>query len=201
MKPWVLLDTAKATEGGKELCLYQHDADFSIKAGGVELMNSRMHGSEEALARLACQEIADFPQPRILIGGLGMGFTLRAALDELSANARVSVAELIPEVVKWNHGVLGELAGNPLKDPRVTIYEENVRKTIKEGKGQYSVILLDVDNGPGSLVEKSNERLYQLKGLHEARAALRRGGILGLTVIVKAVRENMRVLLGETDWP
>lgn len=180
MKSWILLDTAQATADGKELRLYQHDADFSIKVGGVELMNSRMHGSEEELARLACAEISHFPNARILIGGLGMGFTLRAALDALSAKAQVEVAELIPAVVKWNHGALAALAESPLTDKRVTIHEMDVRKMIKAGRGQYSAILLDVDNGPGSLFTKTNDRLYSMKGLHDARAALRREGILAV---------------------
>lgn len=180
MKPWILLDTAQASDDGKDLCLYQHDTDFSIQVGLVELMNSRMHGSEEALARLACHEIIHLSQPRILIGGLGMGFTLRAALDALPATAQVAVAELIPAVVKWNQGVLAELAGRPLEDKRVTIHETDVSQLIKEGKGQYSAILLDVDNGPESLFTKSNNRLYNLKGLYAAHAALRRQGILAV---------------------
>ncbi|MBP9865334.1 MAG: hypothetical protein KBC91_02900 [Candidatus Omnitrophica bacterium] len=180
MKPWILLERAPISEEGKEICLYQHDADFSIKVGGVELMNSRMHGSEEALARLACQETAQLPRQQILIGGLGMGFTLRAALDELPGLSQVVVAELIPAVVKWNQGVLAALASSPLEDKRVTIHEADVGTMIREGRGLYSAILLDVDNGPESLFTKANDRLYSLKGLHAARAALRRQGVLAV---------------------
>lgn len=180
MKPWVLLDTAPVSDSGKNLCLYQHDADFSIKIGPAELMNSRMHGSEEALARLACQAIIHLPRPRILLGGLGMGFTLRSALDALPAPARVEAAELIPAVVKWNQGVLGELAGHPLKDKRVTVHEADVGKIIREAKEEYSAILLDVDNGPESLFTESNDRLYDLNGLLAARAALQRQGVLAV---------------------
>ena len=180
MIPTVLLDTAPALDGGKELRLYQHDADFSIKLGNVELMNSRMHGSEEALAQLSCQEILNQPAARVLIGGLGMGFTLRAALDMLPADAKVIVAELIPAVVKWNHGVLSALAGHPLRDERVMIHEGDVRQMMKLGKGEYSAILLDVDNGPKRLFQEDNKRLYSLNGLHAARAALRPRGILAI---------------------
>ncbi len=180
MIPTVLLDTAPALDGGKELRLYQHDADFSIKLGNVELMNSRMHGSEEALAQLSCQEILNQPAPRVLIGGLGMGFTLRAALNMLPADAKVIVAELIPAVVKWNHGVLSALAGHPLRDERVMIHEGDVRQKIKSGKGEYSAILLDVDNGPKRLFQEDNNRLYSFNGLHAARAALRPRGILAI---------------------
>jgi len=180
MKPWILLDTSEVPACGQKLSLYQHDADFSIKIGSAELMNSRMHGSEEALARMACQEICHLPRPRILIGGLGMGFTLRAALDELPVDALAAVAELVPAVVKWNQGVLAGLAGHPLKDKRVMIHEADVGQMIKEGKGQYSAILLDVDNGPESLFTKTNDRLYQLKGLYAAKAALRREGVLAI---------------------
>ncbi len=180
MIPTLLLDTAPAPDPGKELRLYQHDADFSIKLGNVELMNSRMHGSEEELARLACREILNRPAPQILIGGLGMGFTLRAALDMLPSEAQITVAELIPAVVKWNQGVLSALAGHPLRDERVKIHEGDVRKMIKAGKGEYDAILLDVDNGPKRLFQEDNNRLYSLKGLYVARTALRPRGILGI---------------------
>jgi len=180
MKPWILLDRTPISDEGKEMCLYQHDADFSIKVGGAELMNSRMHGSEEALARLACQATAHLPRQQILIGGLGMGFTLRAALDALPASAQVVVAELIPAVVTWNQGVLAALAGSPLEDKRVKIHAADVGKVIREGRGLYSAILLDVDNGPESLFTKANDRLYNLKGLNTAHAALRRQGVLAI---------------------
>lgn len=180
MKSRILLDTVPLTDDVRSLCLYRHDADYSIKVGSSELMNSRMHGSEEALARLACREVEGFSRPEILIGGLGMGFTLRAALDALPPDARVAVAELIPAVVRWNQGVLAHLAGQPLIDKRVNLYEIDVAKMVQESRGQYSAILLDVDNGPQSLFTKTNDGLYNLKGLHAARAALRRGGVLAV---------------------
>jgi spermidine synthase len=180
MKPSVLLDTAQVLDNGQPLRLYQHDKDFSIKEGTAELMNSRMHGSEDALAQLACKEMEKISKPWILIGGLGMGFTLRAALDALPADAQVEVAELIPEVVKWNQGVLAPLAGNPLADPRVTLHLGDVVKKIKDGNGKYSAILLDVDNGPQRLFRKGNDKLYNLSGLYSAHAALRTGGIFAV---------------------
>lgn len=179
MLPTILIDSAK-TPDGQDLRLYKHDRDFSIKLGSIELMNSRMHGSEEALAQLACAEIALEPKPRVLIGGLGLGFSLRAALACLPEKAEVVVSELMPQVVKWNREILGGLAGNPLGDKRVTVLEEDVVKTIKAGKTDYNAILLDVDNGPQRLFQKTNEKLYNLKGLFNARAALRPRGILGV---------------------
>ncbi|MDP2156486.1 MAG: spermidine synthase, partial [Nitrospirota bacterium] len=121
MIPWKFLDSAQAPGNGGELRLYQRGAEFSIRVEKCELMNSRQYGSEDALAELACKRIADRPHPRVLIGGLGMGYTLRAALNSLSAESRVVIAELVPAVVVWNRGPLAELVGNPLKDPRVIV--------------------------------------------------------------------------------
>lgn len=180
MKPLILLGTAKNEEDGSELRLYQHDKDFSIKAGNAELMNSRMHGSEEALAELACEPLKGLSNPKILIGGLGMGFTLRAALNLLPEKAQVVVAELFPEVVKWNQGVLAPLAGNPLADSRVTLVEGEVERHIRNSKRDYHAILLDVDNGPQRLFRKGNDRLYNLKGLYAAYAALKPLGVLAV---------------------
>ncbi len=185
MKPLVLLDSAKISDG-KELRLYKHDADFSIKVNSAELMNSRMHGSEEALARLACEEIKKFPDPKVLIGGLGMGFTLRAALDVLPVKSQVVVAELVPEVVKWNQGVLAHLARKPLTDRRVKIYETDVARKIQEAKESYSAILLDVDNGPESLFQRGNDRLYNKDGLRTAYMALQNRGVLAVWSAVPA---------------
>lgn len=180
MKPSILLDTALAVDDGKPLSLYQHDKDFFIKEGAAELMNSRMHGSEEALAQLACKEIEHFPQPRVLIGGLGMGYTLRAALDILPEDAQVEVVELIPEVVKWNQGVIAHLAGNPLGDKRVTVHQGDVVKKIKEEKGKFGAILLDVDNGPQRLFRKGNDKLYNSTGLYTAYGVLKPEGIFAV---------------------
>lgn len=180
MIPWKLLDTAQTPGNGEELRLYQHDNDFSIKAGNYELMNSRIYGSEDALAKLGCQNISGNPRPRVLIGGLGMGYTVRTALNELGAKAQVVVAELVPAVVKWNRGVLAHLAGNPLDDQRVTVQESDVAQMIKSTQGDYDAILLDVDNGPQGLVRKDNDWLYGRDGLNTAFTALRPRGVLAV---------------------
>jgi spermidine synthase len=143
-------------------------------------MNSRVHGSEDALAELACQKLADRPHARVLIGGLGMGFTLAAALQQLGPGAEVVVAELVPEVVTWNRELLSALAGHPLEDPRVTVYEGDVGQLIGAERDAYDAILLDVDNGPEGLTRKENDSLYSPAGLRAALAALRPRGILGV---------------------
>lgn len=180
MNPWKLLDQAKPPGSGEELRLYQRGTEFSIKVGNYELMNSRLHGSEDALAKLAYQIITDQPEPRVLVGGLGMGYTLRTALNGLGAKAQVVVAELVPAVVKWNRGVLTDLAGSPLEDDRVTLHEADVAQIIWKFKCNYDGILLDVDNGPQALTRKENNWLYSLKGLKTAFAALRPEGVLAI---------------------
>lgn len=180
MIPWMLLATARTPGNGVELRLYQRDTEFSIKAGNHELMNSHAHESEDALARLTCQKITRQPRTRVLIGGLGMGYTVRSALNGLDTAAKVVVAELVPEVVQWNRGVLANLAGRPLDDNRVTIHETDVAQMIKTAKGDYDAILLDVDNGPRALSQKGNGWLYSLTGLKTAFAALRSRGVLAI---------------------
>jgi len=182
MIPWVLLGEARVAVDGKRLSLYQRDSEFSIRlgGGGGELMNSRSHGSEEALAELACARLAGRDRPHVLIGGLGMGFTLAAALRQLGADARLTVAELVPEVVAWNLGPLGELAGHPLSDPRVTVREGDVARVIETQPRAFDAILLDVDNGPEGLTHNANDWLYGSDGLAAAYAALRAGGILAV---------------------
>jgi len=180
MKRWILLGVAQASGDEKELRLYRRDDEFSIRVGGRELMNSRVHGSEDALGELACARIAACPRPRILVGGLGMGYTLGAALHALSAQARVIVAELIPEVVAWNRGPLGDLAGHPLRDNRVTLREVDVAGILREERRAYDAILLDVDNGPKGLTRNGNDRLYTQGGLSAAVAVLRPGGVLAV---------------------
>ena len=180
MIPWILLDTAQTPGNGAELRLYQRDTEFSIKAGKYELMNSRVYGSEDALAKLACQKIANHPRPRVLIGGLGMGYTLRTTLNGLGTKARVDVAELVPAVVRWNREILADLAGSPLHDNRVTIHETDVGQMIKAAKGGYNAILLDVDNGPQALTRAGNDWLYSINGLTTAFAALRPNGVLAV---------------------
>ncbi len=177
---WTLLDIAPASGNSGELRLYQRGEEFSIRVGNCELMNSRVHGSEDALGELACARIANRPRPRILIGGLGMGYTLSAALHGLGAEGRVVVAELVPAVVAWNRGPLGDLAGHPLDDDRVTVREIDVAQIIRAEQCAYDAILLDVDNSPKGLTSKGNDWLYSLSGLRVALAALRPGGVLAV---------------------
>jgi len=177
--PWTLLDTAQIPGGG-ELRLMRRGTEFSIKLGQNELMNSRLSGSEQALATLACRRIQTRERPRMLIGGLGMGFTLRAALAVLGSKAEIVVAELVPSVVAWARGEMAEMFGGSLTDPRVTIREDDVSQIIRSARAAYDTILLDVDNGPEGLTRESNDALYDLKGLTAARVALRPGGVLAV---------------------
>lgn len=179
MIPWSLLATAQVPDGG-ELRLMRRGAEFSIRLGHNELMNSRLVGSEEALATIACEKIRARKLPRILIGGLGMGFTLRAALAVLGAEARVTVAELVPAVVAWARGPMAEIFGTSLTDPRARIEEADVGHLVRRGTSAYDAILLDVDNGPAGLTRKANDDLYDLGGLSAAHAALRPGGVLAV---------------------
>ena len=179
MIPWLLLDTARIPGGG-ELRLKRRGAEFSIMLGDNELMNSRLGGSEEALATLSCERIGARPGARILIGGLGMGFTLRAALGALGEGARVDVAELVPAVVAWARGPMADVFGSSLTDPRVKIIEADVGRVIHAGRGVYDAILLDVDNGPDGLARAANDALYDVRGLRAAHAALRPGGVLSV---------------------
>jgi spermidine synthase len=180
MIPRVLVATAEMPDGGGEIRLLRRGADFSIMLGRIELMNSRMSGSEEALANLACACLAGRRAPRFLIGGLGMGFTLRAALAQTGKDAALVVAELVPAVVAWARGPLAPLFGDSLADPRVTIVEDDVGALIRGARDDYDAILLDVDNGPDALTRKANDWLYAATGLDAARSALRPGGILAI---------------------
>jgi spermidine synthase len=176
---WEHLDTATAPGGG-ELKLMRRGAEYSIMAGAIELMNSRLSGSEQALATLACERIRGRKKPQMLIGGLGMGFTLRAALAELPADAGVTVAELVPAVVAWARGPLAHIFDGSLEDPRVTVREADVGALIGAARGGFDAILLDVDNGPGGLTTPANDSLYAPAGLAAARRALRPGGVLAV---------------------
>jgi spermidine synthase len=177
--PRLLLDTA-AVPGGGELKLFRRGDEFSIMLGATELMNSRKSGSEEALATLACAALAGRTAPRMLIGGLGMGFTLRAALTALPAGAAVTVAELVPAVVAWARGPMAHLQQGSLDDPRVTVREGDVAPLIADAPTAWDAILLDVDNGPGGITAKSNDGLYGPAGLLAARRALRPAGVLAV---------------------
>jgi spermidine synthase len=180
MIPWEFLESAQVPGDGGELCLYRRGAEFSIRVGNRELMNSRVHGSEEALAELAYARIAGRPRPRILIGGLGMGFTLAAALRRLGTEGHVVVAELVPAVVTWNRGHLAALAGHPLQDARVTVQEVDIAQILRTTRQAYDAILLDVDNGPEGLARRENDWLYARPGLEAAHAALRPAGVLAI---------------------
>ncbi|HEV7254063.1 MAG TPA: hypothetical protein VGN97_13335 [Mesorhizobium sp.] len=180
MIPWVHLDSAPVPGEEDRLRLMQRGNEFSMRVGAVELMNSRRRGSEEALATLACARLRDHPRARVLIGGLGMGFTLRAALDGLGPQASVVVAELIPAVTAWARGPLSQLFAGSLDDPRVELRVEDVDRSIQVGRAQYDTILLDVDNGPEGLTRRANDRLYDMSGLERARHALRPDGILAV---------------------
>lgn len=180
MIPWQLLGATTIPGDGGEMHLYRRGAEFSIRVGPHELMNSRVHASEEALATLACAELDDRERARVLIGGLGMGFTLAAVLAQLGKRAAVEVAELVPAVVAWNRGEMAEINGAALCDARVTVREHDVAKMIRDGNAAYDAILLDVDNGPSALTSKSNDRLYGPAGLKAAHKALRPRGILAV---------------------
>lgn len=187
MKPWEVLGRA-TTPDGIELTLSRHTSEYVIKADGRPLMSSRMHGSEDALAVLGCHRASTLKRPRVLVGGLGMGFTLRAALEVLPAAARVVVAELVPDVVEWNRGPLGALARYPLRDARVRIEESDVADTMRSNTDYFDAVLLDVDNGPVALTASSNAGLYDRHGIAVARASLRPGG----TLAVWSANDNRR---------
>jgi spermidine synthase len=179
MKPRELL--AKATvPGGEELSLFRRGEDFMIVLGRNELMNSRMSGSEEALATMTIERLRERGAPHLLIGGYGMGFTLRAALKALPSAARATVAELVPEIIDWARGPMAALAAGCLDDRRVVLLERDVAAMIGEARSSYDAILLDVDNGPDGLTRDDNDQLYSKRGLAAAKAALRPGGILAV---------------------
>ncbi|WP_286784810.1 MULTISPECIES: spermidine synthase [Pseudomonas] len=183
MKRFVLLDTTPIPDNGGALCLFEYGEDFVIKfegGRGNQLMNTRMHGSEDALAEIPCKRVAGRPQVRVLIGGLGMGFTLAAALRHLGKDAEVQVAELVPGVIEWNHGPLGEKSGYPLRDPRARVLNDDVAVILKAGPGAFDAVMLDVDNGPEGLTQKSNSWLYSMEGLRTCAKALRKGGVLAV---------------------
>lgn len=162
------------------MVLYQHDRDFSIKINGQELMNSRQHESELALARLGCAHLAGCEAPRVLIGGLGLGYTLRQALDMLSPHAQVVVGELLGAVVKWNREFFGELNGQPLGDERVALKMGDIVELILRSRSRFDAILLDIDNGPSAMTDSGNRRLYGREGMLACRRALREQGCLAV---------------------
>jgi spermidine synthase len=180
MIPWQQIDTASVPGAEVELRLMQRGSEFSMMLGSNELMNSRLSGSEEALATLACKRIEAVERPQLLIGGLGMGFTLRAALAVLGAEARIVVAELVPAVIAWARGPMADLFGGSLEDPRASVLSADVVEVIQSRPSAFDAILLDVDNGPEALIRKANDALYNPKGLQAIHRALRPGGVLAV---------------------
>ena len=180
MIPWKLLSTTEVPGDGGKLCLHQRGNEFSIRINNAELMNSRAHGSEEALAELACKNISARQSPSILIGGLGMGYTLSAVLKNIGTDSKIVVAELVPKVAEWNRGPLAGLADNPLKDGRVSVQITDVGKILQKQTQTYNAILLDVDNGPDGLTRKDNNWLYSPAGLDAAFNTLKTSGVLAV---------------------
>jgi len=178
MKPRELLATAQIP-GGEELRLYKRDTDFIIALGANELMSSRLRGSEEALALMTIERLQT-EAPHLLIGGYGMGFTLRAALSRLGPQAHCTVVELVPEIIDWARGPMAELTANCLDDPRVELVIRDVSRAVAAAERRFDAILLDVDNGPDGLTRADNDHIYSLLGLQEAKRALKPGGVLAI---------------------
>jgi spermidine synthase len=187
VKPFELLGQTVSPDG-TVMKLIRRGDEYLILADGAILMSSRMHGSEEALATFACQRVRTLERPSVLIGGLGMGFTLRATLDLLPADGTVVVAELVPAVVEWNHGPLGPLAGQPLEDKRVRVERGDVAVILSSRLGPFDAVLLDVDNGPAAVTASSNAGLYDRQGIAATHAALKMNGVLA----VWATREDRK---------
>ena len=179
MKKWNLLDQA-STPDGKAISLLEQDGGYLIRVNRAELMSTRQHSSEELLARLACEPVKARPRPRVLIGGLGFGFTLRAALAVLGPDATVVVAEILPAVIAWNRNPAYPFAADAMTDPRVIVRKQDVAEAIGASRRVFDAIALDVDNGPNPLTTDDNFQLYDSTGLQRARAALRPGGCLAL---------------------
>ena len=175
MKPWNLIDQTP-TPDGKTISLHEHDGSYTIRVDGIPLMSTRQHTSEERLAELACAHLQAVPFARVLVGGLGFGFTLRAALAALAPNAAIVVAEILAAVIAWNRNPAFPLAADAMADPRVTVLHRDVADVIREARAQFDSILLDVDNGPAAISTRANQRLYDFAGLQRTRGALRTGG-------------------------
>jgi len=190
MKPWETLGSAR-TPDGTLLSLHQRGEELVIRADGKDLMSNRAHHSEEEMARLA--PLGSRNGACVLVGGLGMGYTLRAVLDLLSRSGRVVVSELCETVVTWNRGILAPLAGRPLDDPRVTVEIGDVAALMRASVARFDAILLDVDNGPEAVVQGTNAWLYGPRGLAAARAALRPGGALAIWCAGEAARFEERL--------
>ncbi len=179
MENWELIDSVQ-TPDGSDMSLSRCGHEYLIMADGKDLMTSFNHGSEEALATMGCKWARTREEPCVLVGGLGMGFTLRATLDQLPTDATVIVQELMPAVVTWNRGPLGKLANHPLDDPRVRVEVGDVRDGLRQNEGRFDAVLLDVDNGPRAMAQRSNNRLYNNAGVDRARRALKPDGVLAV---------------------
>jgi spermidine synthase len=179
MKKWTLLDRA-ITPDGSPISLHEHDGSYSIRMNGVELMSTRKHASEEKLAELACAHLKGVRRARVLIGGLGFGFTLKAALAVLPGDAQVVVAEILPVVIEWNRNPAFPLAADAMADRRVVLVQRDVHDVIRESPAGFDSIMLDVDNGPAALSTEANERLYDSKGLQLMRGALKARGCVAV---------------------
>jgi spermidine synthase len=198
MLPWVTVDRAPTGDGG-ELVLSRRGDRFAIRVDGQDLMDSNFNGSERKLAVYGCAALREASRPRVLIGGLGMGYTARAALDVLPAGARIDVVELVEAVVRWNRDVIGHLAGAPLHDRRINVIEGDVVDTIARAKRRYDAILLDVDNGPKAVTLWTNKHLYTPEGLRTALGALRPGGTLAMWSAFEASRFTKRLVEAGAD--
>jgi spermidine synthase len=198
VKPFELLGETLSPDGSV-MKLVRRDDEYIILADGAILMSSRMHGSEEALATLGCQRARAIGRPNVLIGGLGMGFTLRATLDLLPSGASVVVAELVPAVIEWNHGPLGPLAGHPLNDPRVRVETSDVGVILRSRPSQFDAVLLDVDNGPDAFTASNNAGLYTNRGIAAACAALKMDGMLAVWAAQEDRKFEQRLRQGGFD--
>lgn len=182
MKPWIELGTAEIPNDGGVLTLRQRDQEFSISLSGPrgELMNSRRFNSEQQLSVLGCAHLRDYKKARVVVGGMGMGYTLAAALEAVPRSAEVIVADLIPEVVEWNRGPLGECAGRPLDDSRVDVHIGDVGELLEKGDSEFDAVLLDVDNGPEGLTHSDNNWLYSIEGTSCIYQSLTPNGVLAV---------------------
>ena len=194
MKPRIKLATAQTPDGG-EIMLFQHDRDFTIIVNGEDLMHSRRHQSELELARLGCTNLTLHPNPKVLIGGLGMGYTVRQTLDLLNPKAKIVVGELMPAVIEWNHEFLGILNNNPLQDPRVELRQGDIVDLINSSKDKFEAILLDIDNGPEAMSHSANSRLYGYQGIMACQQALSKKGCLAIWS-AKPDKDFEQILMG-----
>jgi spermidine synthase len=184
VKKWTTVDQT-LTPDGKTISLHEHDGSYAIRVDGIPLMSTRQHASEEKLAELACAGLRGVRYARVLIGGLGFGFTLKATLAAVAADATVVMAEILGPVIAWNRNPAFPLAADWLADSRVTVLQQDAGEVIREARGSFDSIILDVDNGPAALSTGGNVRLYDSAGLHDARAALRPAGCLAIWSVAR----------------